>query len=61
MPVLGAIVEISALAVLEAGKQLMLNNAVAPHQVSHDYSRHISQALQRSPEEELAASTFRRA
>ena len=53
MRVLGPIVQISALAVLHAGKQLTLSHAIAPQFVGHDHSRHIVQALQTSPEEAL--------
>jgi len=51
MQVLGPIIQISALSVLNAGKQLTLSDAIAPQFVGHDHPRYIVQALQKPPEE----------
>jgi hypothetical protein len=53
MRVLGPIVEVSALSVLDTGKQLTLSDAVASQLFGHDHSRHILQTLQKPPEEAL--------
>ena len=53
MRVLGPIVQISALSVLDAGKQLTLSDAIAPQLVGHDHPRHVLQTLQKPPEEAL--------
>jgi hypothetical protein len=53
MRVLGAIIRVSALSVLHAGKQLTLSGAIAPQLVSHDHPRHILQTLQQPSEEAL--------
>jgi hypothetical protein len=53
MRVLRPIIQISALAVLNAGKQLTLGHAIAPQFVGHDQPRHILQALQPPSEEAL--------
>ena len=53
MRVLGPIVQISALSVLDAGKQLTLSDAIAPQRVGHDHSRPIWQAFRKPPEEAL--------
>ena len=43
--VLGPIVQISALSVLDAGKQMTLSDAIALQLVGHDYPRYILQTL----------------
>jgi hypothetical protein len=53
MRVLRPIIQISALAVLNAGEQLTLGHAIAPQFVGHDHPRHILQALQQPSEEAL--------
>ena len=53
MRVLGPIVQISALSVLNAGKQLTLSDAIAPQLVGHNHPRHILQTLQQPLEEAL--------
>ena len=53
MRVLGSIVQISALPVLDAGKQLTLSDAIAAQLVGHDHPRHILQTLQQPLEEAL--------
>ena len=53
MRVLGAIVQVSALAVLDAGKQLAPGDAVASQLVGHDHPRHKLQALQQPFKEAL--------
>ena len=53
MRVLGPIVQISALSVLDAGKQLTPSDTIAPQLVSHDHSRDVLQTLQKPPEEAL--------
>ena len=53
MRVLGAIVEIAALSVLDAGKQMALLDAVASQLVGHEHPRLILQSLQQSSEEVL--------
>jgi hypothetical protein len=53
MRVLGPIVRISALSVLDAGKQLTLSDATAPQRVGHDHPRYILQTLQKLLEEAL--------
>src|SRR6476469_5573924 len=53
MRILGPIVQISALSVLDAGKQLTLSDTIAPQLVSHDHSREVLQTLQKPPEEAL--------
>jgi hypothetical protein len=53
MRVLGSIIQISALSVLDAGKQLTLSDAIAPQLVGHDHPRHILQTLQKPLEEAL--------
>ena len=53
MRVLGPIVQISALSVLNAGKQLTLSDAIAPQLVGHDHPRYILQTLQKPLEEAL--------
>ena len=53
MRVLGPIVQISALSVLDAGKQLAPSDTIAPQLVSHDHSRDVLQTLQKPPEEAL--------
>ena len=47
MRVLGPIVQISALSVLDAGKQLTLSDAIAPQRVGHDHPGYILQTLQK--------------
>jgi hypothetical protein len=51
--VLGPIMQISALPMLDGGKQLTLSDAVAPQLVGHDHPRDILQTLQKPPEEAL--------
>ncbi len=46
MRILRFIVQISALSVLYAGKQLALSDAIAPQLIGHDHSGHILQTLQ---------------
>ena len=46
MRVLGPIVQISALSMLDARKQLTLSDAIASQFVGHDHPRHILQTLQ---------------
>jgi hypothetical protein len=53
MRVLGPIVQIPALSVFHAGKQLTLSDAIAPQFVGHNHPRHLLQALQHSSEEAL--------
>jgi hypothetical protein len=53
MRVFGLVIQISALSVLNAGKQLTLSDAIAPQLVGHDNPRHILQTLQIPPEEAL--------
>ncbi|HUN40245.1 MAG TPA: hypothetical protein VMU81_08155 [Acetobacteraceae bacterium] len=53
MRVLGPIVQISALSMLDAGKQLTLSDTIAPQLVGHDHPRYIVQALQKPLEEAL--------
>src|SRR5262245_17269161 len=53
MRVLGTIVEVSALSVLDAGKQLTPSDAIAPQLVGHDHPRNVLQTLQQPPEEAL--------
>jgi len=53
MRVLGPIIQISALSVLNAGKQLTLSDAIAPQLVGYDHPRCIVQALQKPLEEAL--------
>jgi hypothetical protein len=43
--VLGPIVQISALSVLDAGKQMTLTDAIAPQLVGHGHPRYILQTL----------------
>jgi hypothetical protein len=47
MRVLGPIVQISALSVLDAAKQLTLSDAMAPQRVGHDHPGYILQTLQK--------------
>ena len=61
MRVLRPIVQISALPVLDAGKQLTLSHAIAAQFVGHDHPRHILQALQQPFEEALRGLASRRA
>jgi len=51
MRVLGPVVQISALSVLDAGKELALRNAITPQLVGHDHPRHILQIPQQASEE----------
>ncbi len=53
MRVLRPIVQMSALSVLDAAKQLTLSDAVAPQLVGHDHPRYILQTLQKLLEEAL--------
>src|ERR1700693_4523114 len=53
MRVLGPVVQISALSVLRAGKQLTPSDTIAPQLVNRDHSRDVSQTLQKPPEEAL--------
>ena len=55
MRVLGAVVQIPALSVFDAGKQMALRGAVASRLVGHDHPRHILQSLQQSSEETLGS------
>ncbi len=55
MRVLSPIVQVSALPVLNVGKQVALGDAVAAQFVGHDHPRHVLQALQQ-PLEELLGS-----
>ena len=61
MRVLGPIVQISALSVLNAGKQLTLSDTMAPQLVGHDHPRYIVQALQKPLEEALRGVGIARA
>jgi hypothetical protein len=51
--VLGAVVEIPALAMLDPGQDLLLGGAVTLELIGHDDARDIPQALQQFPEEAL--------
>jgi hypothetical protein len=53
MRILRPIIQIPALSVLDAGKQLTLSDAVAPQLVGHDHPRHVLQTLQNPPKEAL--------
>ena len=53
MRVLGSIIQISALSVLDARKQLALSDAIAPQLVGHDHPWHVLQALQQPSEAQL--------
>jgi len=53
MRVLGRVVQVSALSVLNAGKQLTLSDTIAPQLVGHDPPWYILQALQKPLEEAL--------
>jgi hypothetical protein len=53
MRVIGQVVQISALSVLDAGKQLTSSDTIAPQLVSHDHPRDVLQTLQKPPEEVL--------
>jgi hypothetical protein len=53
MRVLSPIVQISALSMLDAGKQLTLSDAIAPQLVGHDHPRYVLQTLQKPLEEAL--------
>jgi hypothetical protein len=53
MRILGPVVQISALSVLDAGKQLTPSDTIAPQLVSHDHPRDVLQPLQKPPEEAL--------
>jgi hypothetical protein len=55
MRVLSAVVQIPALPVFDAGKQMALRDTVAFQLVSHDHPRHILQAVQQSSEETLGS------
>ena len=48
-----AIVQISALAMLDVGKQVAFRHPVTSQFVGHDHSRHILQTFQQAPEESL--------
>ena len=60
MRILGPIVQISALSVLDAGKQLTLSDTIAPQLVSHDHSREVLQTLQKRLKKRFAALASRR-
>jgi hypothetical protein len=51
MRILGAIVQISALAMFNPGKQSALRHAVAPQLIGHNHARDILQAFQQPSEE----------
>jgi hypothetical protein len=51
--ILGSVIQISALSVFDAGKQLPLSDPVAPQLVGHDHPRFILQTVQQSFEEAL--------
>src|SRR5215469_11237037 len=53
MRILRRIIQIPALSVLDAGKQVTLSDAVAPQLVGHDHPRHVLQTLQKPPKEAL--------
>jgi hypothetical protein len=53
MRVLGSIVQISALSVLDARKQLTPSDTITPQLVGHDHPWDVLQALQKPPEEAL--------
>jgi hypothetical protein len=53
MRILRPIIQIPALSVLDAGKQLTPSDAVAPQLVGHDHPRHGLQTLQKPPKEAL--------
>jgi hypothetical protein len=53
MRILGPIVQISALSVLDAGKQLTPSDAIAPQRVGHNHPRDVLQTLQKPLEEAL--------
>ena len=53
MRVLGPIVQVSALLVLDAGKQLTPSDTITPQLVGHDQPRDVLQTLQKPPEEAL--------
>ena len=55
MRVLGAVVQIPALLVFDAGKQMALRDAVASQLVATINPRHILQSLQQSSEETLGS------
>ena len=55
MRVLGAVVQIPALPVFDAGKQMALRDAGASQLVGHDHRRHILQSIQQSSEETLGS------
>jgi hypothetical protein len=53
MGVLRAVVEVSALSVLDIGQQMALSYPIASKLVGDDHPRHILQTLQQTPEELL--------
>jgi hypothetical protein len=53
MRVLGPVVQISALSVLDAGKQLTPSDTIAPQLVGHDHPWDVLQPLQKPSEEAL--------
>jgi hypothetical protein len=53
MRVLGPIVQISALSVLDAGKQLTPSDAIASQFIGHDHPRDVLQTLQKPLEKAL--------
>jgi len=53
MRVLRPIVQISALSMLDAGKQLTLSDAISPQLVGHDHPRYIVQDLHKPLEKAL--------
>ena len=55
MRVLGAIVQIPALSVFDAGKQIALRDAAASRLVGHDHLRHILQSLRQSSEDTVGS------
>ena len=53
MRILGPIVQISALSVFNAGKQLTPSDTIAPQLVGHDHPWDVLETLQKPPEEAL--------
>ena len=58
MRVLGPIVQISALSVLDARKQLTPSDTITPQLVGHDHPWDVLQTLQKPPEEALRGAAI---
>ena len=60
MRVPGPIVQVSALSVLDAGKQLTASDTIASQLVGHDHPREVLQTLQKRLKKRFAALASRR-